>query len=166
MTIRDVLTDPDPRLREPSRPVDNFDPALTALVTDLLDTMGEHGCIGLSAPQLGVPHRVLVIHVPNDAYGESVYINPEILDRRRPGFIEETCLSLPDIAGTVMRPTRVIVRAHDATGRGFEREIQGLHAVCLQHEIDHLDGTLFTDRMTWLGKLRLRLTGRGQASAA
>lgn len=157
MAIRPIIEVPDERLRQISAPVERFDSALAELMEDLFDTMAHTAGIGMSAPQLGDLQRALVVHVPDDDYGSQAYINPEVLASAAPGFIEESCLSVPGVVGNVFRRTRVHVRAQDVTGEYFEREVDGMHAVCLQHEIDHLDGKLFTDRLSWLKKLRLRL---------
>jgi peptide deformylase len=125
-------------------------------VNDLCDTLAHHGAIGLAAPQIGVMQRVLVIHVPDDDRGRQVYINPEIIAKRGLAIIEESCLSLPGIEGRVMRAAQVVVRTSDCRGRMEEREIDGLHAMCLQHEIDHLNGKLFSERLSWFRRLRMR----------
>ncbi len=156
MAILDILEYPDETLRQVSQPVRVFDSALQSLVDDLFETLEYSGAIGLSAPQAGVLEQVLVVHVPDDDYGPQVYINPEILNSSRLGFIEESCLSVPGIVGNVMRATQVHVRAQDAGGQTFERALDGMHAVCLQHELDHLDGVLFVDKLSWFRKLRMK----------
>jgi peptide deformylase len=170
MATMEILEHPDPMLREASQQVERFDADLRELVDNLFDTLAARGGIGLCAPQTGALQRVLVVHVPGDGYGPRVYINPRILWTAAPGFVEESCLSVPGIVGSVIRGTRARVAAQDANGNGFELEVDGLHAVCLQHEIDHLDGKLFIDRLTWFGRLRLRLSAaraaRREATAA
>jgi peptide deformylase len=124
--------------------------------------------MGLSAPQVGAMRRVAVIEVDRGASSPAVYANPEILARSTPGLIEESCLSVPGVVGLVWRATKVKVRACDQLGRTFERELDGMHAVCLQHEIDHLDGKLFIDRL-WLVKrllVRSRLEARARGAKA
>ncbi len=152
----DIIEYPDEVLRQVSRPVKVFDSALEGLVEDLFETLEYSAAIGLSAPQAGVLEQVLVVHVPGDDYGPQVYINPEILSTARLGIVEESCLSVPGIVGNVMRPTQVHVRARDVSGQLFERALDGMHAVALQHEMDHLDGVLFVDKLSWFRKLRLK----------
>ena len=166
MAALDILEHPNPVLREVSQPVQRFDAALRELVDGLFDTLEERGGIGLCAPQTGALQRVLVVHVRDDAYGPRVYINPELQWTAAPGFVEESCLSVPGIVGNVIRGTRALVAARDLDGNPFELEVDGLHAVCLQHEIDHLDGKLFIDRLSWFSKLRLRLSAARAARAA
>ena len=156
MPVRRILVDPDPMLRAVSKPVTVFDDGVYELARDLRDTLAAGTAIGLSAPQIGVLRRALAVHVPDDEFGLQIYFNPKILAKSTPGFIEETCLSLPDVKGSVIRATRVRVRAAAADGREYERDVHGMHAVCLQHEIDHLDGTLFVDRLFWWQRLRLK----------
>lgn len=156
MAVVTILTDPHPLLRQRCGDVESFDDGLARLVDDLRDTLAEHRAIGLAAPQIGAPQRVLVVHVPDDGRGPQVYINPEIVARRGLAIIEESCLSVPGIEGRVMRAAQVVVRTCDSEGRVEERDIDGLHAMCLQHEIDHLEGRLFIDRLSWLRRLRLR----------
>ncbi|GAB5413849.1 MAG: peptide deformylase [Congregibacter sp.] len=165
MTTRRIIELPDHRLREVSERVDIFDTQLQRLIDDLLATLSAHGGIGLCAPQIGTLKRVAVIHVPGDNYGQQVYINPEILASARRGFVEESCLSVPGIVGNVFRATQVHVRAQNSEGEFFEQEVDGMHAVCLQHEIDHLDGKLFIDRLSWLKKLRLKMAARATEAA-
>jgi peptide deformylase len=163
MTRLSILEHPDDTLRQTSMPVVNFDGELNRLVEDLFETLSVTGGIGLSAPQVGQLRQVLVVHVPDDQFGAQVYINPELLWTAKPGLVEESCLSVPGIVGNVFRATRLRVRARDSHGEPFEREVQGMHAVCLQHEMDHLDGTLFIDRLSWFRRLLIR---RAAAKAA
>lgn len=166
MALRTVIEVPDPRLRQLCDAVEDFGEPLQSLATDLTDTLAALGGIGLCAPQIGAMQRVIVVHVPGDAYGLQVYVNPEVMARSTPGFIAESCLSVPGIEGNVMRSTRVCLKAQGLDGEVFERDIDGIHAVCVQHEIDHLNGILFTDRLSWLKKLRLRLAERKAARTA
>lgn len=159
MSVVEVLEYPHDTLRQQSTPVGEFDTALDTFVTDLFDTLDHCGGIGMSAPQLGRLEQILVVHVPDDEYGRRVYINPEVLAASRKGLVEESCLSVPGIVGNVIRPTRIRVKAQDLSGKPFEQDLDGMHAVCVQHEIDHLQGTLFIDRLSWFKKLRLRLAG-------
>ena len=156
MALREIITLPDPRLLEVSQPVEQFDEELEELVQDLNDTLDHHGGLGLSAPQFGDLSRVLIVDVADDGFGRCTYINPEIIAARIPGLIEESCMSIPGVVGNVFRKTHVQVRAQNVDGSFFESEVTGMHAVCLQHEIDHLDGKLFTDRLWWFRRLQLR----------
>lgn len=165
MAVLKLLEYPEEALRQVSRPVQSFDSSLQGLVDDLQETLESSGAIGLSAPQTGVFERVLVVNVPGDDYGPQVYINPEILGSAKLGIVEESCLSVPGIVGNVMRATQVHVRAQDASGQPFERALEGMHAVCLQHEMDHLEGVLFVDRLSWFRKLRLKWAANRAARA-
>lgn len=158
-----ILEYPDPRLRMRSEPVDVFDDDVARLVADLFDTLYAHKAIGLSAPQVDDRRRVLVADLSGDESAPQVYINPELLRTARPGIIEESCLSVPGVVGNVVRPTRVRVRAQDQTGAVFERDLDGMDAVCLQHEIDHLDGKLFVDRLSPIRRFLFRATAKSRA---
>lgn len=156
MAVQPILEYPDPRLRARARPVAAFDAGLASLVDDLLDTLAATPGMALSAPQIGQGRRVAVIGSGEGGEPPAVYVNPELVTRSVPGFVEESCLSLPGVSASVWRATRVKVRARDRHGLAFERELAGLPAVCLQHEIDHLDGTLFIDRLWLVQKLLVR----------
>ena len=149
---------PDARLRCKTDPVNSFDHALQSLIDDLRNTLYESSGIGLSAPQLGESKRVLVMDLSNDKSSFDIYINPEILKKSGLAFVQESCLSLPGIKANVMRAAQLTVRAQTITGEPFERELEGMFAVCLQHELDHLDGILFIDRISRLRALRFRRT--------
>jgi peptide deformylase len=155
MSRLNILEHPDPVLRRPSAPVTDFDDALATLIDDLFDTMAETRAIGLSAPQAGCLQQVIAVHVPDDGFGPQAYVNPEILDSAVPGIVEEGCLSVPGVLGNVVRATRIRVRAQDRHGETFERDVDGMHAVCVQHEMDHLVGKLFIDRLSWFKRLRV-----------
>ncbi|MEO0436449.1 MAG: peptide deformylase [Pseudomonadota bacterium] len=150
-----IIEYPDARLRAQSSPIIEFGSDLAELLERLEDTQAVAGGIGLCAPQIGVAKRVILVNVEGDAFGSSTYINPEIVSRAGLGVVQESCLSLPGIFGKVLRAAAVRVRAQDAHGKVFERDVVGLHAVCVQHEIDHLDGKLFTDRLFWFQKFRI-----------
>jgi len=161
MPRRPILEYPDPRLRERSAPVTAFDAGLARLVEDLVETLHATPTgIGISAPQVGDLRQVLIMDLTESRTEPEVYINPEILSRSVPGLVEESCLSIPAVVGNVVRSTQLRVRAVDAEGRPFERDLEGMHAVCLQHEVDHLEGKLFIDRLPLLQRLRFRI-GRG-----
>jgi peptide deformylase len=158
MAIRRIYETPDPVLRQISKPVETFDDTLKTLVTDMLETMYEAPGIGLAAVQVGVPVRLLVIDLqePEQEGGEPVrdprvFINPEILwhsDTEVP--YTEGCLSVPEQYAEVMRPDKIRARWQDVDGKTHEQEIEGLLAVCLQHEMDHLNGVLFIDHLSRL----------------
>ena len=161
MAIRPIYETPDPVLRQISKPVETFDDELKALVADMFETMYEAPGIGLAAVQVGVPIRLLVIdrQEPADAGDPEspalrdprVFINPEVLwhsDSEVP--YTEGCLSVPEQYAEVMRPDRIRARWQDETGKAHEEEIDGLLAVCLQHEMDHLNGVLFIDHLSRL----------------
>jgi len=158
MAIRTIVEVPDPRLREISKPVEGVDDELRTLVADMFETMYEAPGIGLAAIQVGVPKRVLVIDLqePEEEGGDPVkdprvFINPEILqtsDQDVP--YTEGCLSVPDQFAEVDRPDRIRARWMELDGKVREEEIEGLLAVCLQHEMDHLEGVLFIDHLSKL----------------
>src|SRR6478672_9561194 len=158
MAIRPIFETPDPVLRQISKPVETFDAELKTLVADMLETMYDAPGIGLAAVQVGVPIRLLVIDLqePEEEGGEPVrdprvFINPEILwhsDEEVP--YTEGCLSVPEQYAEVMRPDRIRARWRDVEGKSYEEEIDGLLAVCLQHEMDHLNGVLFIDHLSRL----------------
>ena len=158
MAIRPIVEVPDPRLREISKPVETFDDELRTLVSDMFETMYAAPGIGLAAIQVGVPKRLLVIDLqePEAEGGEPIkdprtFINPEILrhsDQDVP--YTEGCLSVPDQYAEVDRPDGIRARWQDLDGKVHEEEIDGLLAVCLQHEMDHLNGVLFIDHLSRL----------------
>jgi len=147
--IRPILKYGDAPLHERARPVDGVTPDIDRLVDDLIDTMYAAPGIGLAAPQIGVPLRVFVVDlsVGRDPAGLMVMINPEFVEREGLQLEEEGCLSVPGFNATVVRPGRVLVRGLDRRGQPHEREGTGLLARAFQHEFDHLDGTLFVDRL-------------------
>ena len=175
MSRRPVVEYPDPRLRAVARDVEAFDGALERLIGDLVDTLGASTGIGLSAPQFGEPRRVLALGAADEGAPAEVYVNPVIVSRGGIAITRESCLSLPGIAANVVRASRVRVRARDRDGVPFERVLDGLPAVCLQHEVDHLDGRLFIDRVSrprrWLFRHRweaapARAAGRAAGRSA
>ena len=169
MARLDILEHPDPRLRVPCTPVSTFDDGLDSLIEDMLDTMNATSSIGLSAPQVNDTRQVLIIDNSNDASDPQIFINPEITGKSAWGLVEESCLSLPGVTGNVLRATEIRVAAQDRNGNAFERDLSAMDAVCLQHELDHLHGKLFIDRLSFFRRLRLRLQGvelaRGKAAA-
>ena len=148
-----------PVLREPSAPVETVDDAIRQLVADLFETMGAAEGIGLAANQVGLAQRVAVIGIEEDRF---VLINPVILESEGKDTAEEGCLSIPDIFADVTRPARIVVEALNESGESYRIEADGLKARAIQHEMDHLDGLLFLDRLSPL-KRRL-LTKRWKKS--
>jgi peptide deformylase len=157
MAVLEILEFPDPRLRTEARPVAQVTDATRALIDDMLETMYDAPGIGLAATQVNVHERLLVIDVSEDRSDPQVFINPEVnvLDAE-PGEYDEGCLSVPGFYETVSRPQRVEVTAQDRNGKSFTRELNGLLAICLQHEIDHLNGKLFVDYLSPLTRQRIR----------
>jgi peptide deformylase len=157
MAILEILEFPDPRLRTEAAPVEKVTDATRALIDDMFETMYEAPGIGLAATQVNVHQRILVIDVSEERNEPMVFINPEVsvLDPEE-GEYDEGCLSVPGFYETVRRPQRVSVTALDRDGERFERELDGLLAVCLQHEIDHLNGKLFVDYLSPLKRQRIR----------
>jgi peptide deformylase len=156
MSLLEILEFPDPRLRTRAAPVTVFDAALSRLVDDMFDTMYAAPGIGLAASQVDVHRQLIVMDCSGDRSEPLVFINPEILARDDIGKMEEGCLSVPGIFDEVERAQRVRVRARDRHGETFECELEGLRAVCLQHEMDHLDGKLFVDYLSMLKRDRIR----------
>jgi len=156
MAIREILHFPDPRLRNRARPVEAVDQSVRELVDDLLETMYAAPGIGLAAIQINVAQRVVVIDLSEDKSQPLVLINPEIVGRRGEERTEEGCLSVPGIYDTVARAEWISLRALDRQGEAFHLETDGLLAVCIQHEIDHLDGKLFVDYLSTLKRQRIR----------
>lgn len=146
MAIRTIRKENDPVLRKISKPVDKIDDKIRMLVEDMIDTMYDADGVGLAAPQIGILKRVAVIDV-YDETGVKVLINPEIIKTEGQQCEVEGCLSLPGKNGRVNRPTRVTVRAKNLQDEWYEITGEGLLAVALCHEIDHLDGILYTDKV-------------------
>ena len=151
-----ILEYPDPRLRTRARPVEQFDAALGKLIDDMFETMYAAPGIGLAASQVDVHRRLIVLDVSEDRAEPLVFINPEILSRDGSAKTEEGCLSVPGIFDDVQRAARVRVRAQDRTGAVFERDLDGVLAVCVQHEMDHLEGRVFVEYLSPLKQTRIR----------
>ena len=151
-----ILEYPDPRLRTQAQPVTTFDAALRQLAADMLETMYAAPGVGLAATQVNVHQRMLVADVSETHDQPQVLVNPEILSREGVAVREEGCLSVPGIFDEVERAARIRVRAQDVEGQSFELEADDLLAVCIQHEIDHLDGKLFVDYLSELKRQRIR----------
>jgi len=147
--IRPILKYGDTTLHEPAQPVDAITPDIDALIDDMIQTMYAAPGIGLAATQVGVPLRIFVVDVSvgRDPSGVVVMINPTFVERDGTQLEEEGCLSVPGFNATVVRPSRAVVRGLDREGSEHLREGTGLLARAFQHEMDHLDGTLFVDRL-------------------
>src|SRR5579863_9454931 len=156
MALRTILEYPDPRLRTRASPVTAFDASLSALIEDMLETMYAAPGIGLAATQIDVHRRVIVIDVSKDHKEPLVLINPEILTREGEASTEEGCLSVPGIFDEVKRAAKIRVRSHDRDGSVSERDYEDILAVCIQHEMDHLDGKLFVDYLSEMKRERIR----------
>ncbi len=156
MALLHILHYPDPRLRVKAAPVDQVDEAVRRLVDDMFETMYDAPGIGLAAPQVNVARRIIVLDVSEKRDEPLALINPEILHQEEREKMEEGCLSVPGIYEMVERAARIRVRALDPHGRPLEMEAEGLQAVCIQHEIDHLDGRLFVDYLTEMKRRRIR----------
>jgi peptide deformylase len=152
-----ILEFPDPRLRTVAKPVTAVDDRIRTLIDDMFETMYDAPGIGLAATQVDVHEQLIVIDVSEDQNQPLVFINPEIevLDDACAEY-DEGCLSVPGFYETVSRPERVRVRALDRDGEPFELEPEGLLAVCIQHEMDHLNGKLFVDYLSALKRDRIR----------
>jgi len=171
MAIRDILTVADHTaiLKQKSAPVDRVDDDLRALMDDMLETMYDAPGIGLAAIQIGEPKRVIVMDLAreDEPKAPQYFINPEILESSEELFeYEEGCLSVPDIYDAVERPARVRIRYLDYKGEQVEEWAEGLYAVCIQHEMDHLEGVLFIDHLSRLKRERAIAKVKKAARAA
>jgi peptide deformylase len=151
-----ILEFPDPRLRKKAAPVDHVDDALRALIDDMFETMYAAPGIGLAATQVDVHRRLLVADVSSDKSAPHVFINPVIVEKDGVTVTEEGCLSVPGYYEEVTRAEHIRVRYLDRDGHDCEDELEGLLAVCVQHEIDHLDGKLFVDYLSEAKRSRIR----------
>ena len=174
MSLREILTYPDPRLREISIAVDVFDAQLEKLTNDMIETMYHAHGIGLAAPQVGVLKRVIVIDTrPKDDEGRRyeveemgeleakipqplVLINPRIVTGTGTITFDEGCLSVPSFYETVERKEIIEVETHDLSGKKYKFKTDGLLAICIQHELDHLEGKLFIDRISFLKSKKIK----------
>ena len=156
MALLQILEFPDPRLRNRAQPVAQVDAALRTLIDDMFETMYAAPGIGLAATQVNVAKRVLVLDLSERRNEPLALINPEILQRAGVEETEEGCLSVPGYFDKVTRAERIRVRALDRDGKQIEFDADGLLAVCIQHEIDHLDGKLFVDYLSELKRTRIR----------
>jgi peptide deformylase len=156
MAILDILHFPDARLRNKADPVAAVDDKVRELIDNMFETMYDAPGIGLAAIQVNDPRRVIVVDVTEDRSQPLALVNPEIVDKSGEEEMDEGCLSVPGVYETVKRADRIRVRALDRDGQVFEMDADGLLAVCIQHEIDHLDGKLFVDYLSNLKRQRIR----------
>jgi len=157
MALLQILEFPDPRLRTRAVPVDQVTDRIQTLIDDMFETMYTAPGIGLAASQVDVHERIIVMDLSDDHSAPRVFINPEInvIDEDL-GSYDEGCLSVPGFYETVQRPKEIAVKALDRDGHPFTEELDGLMAICLQHEIDHLEGKLFVDYLSALKRQRIR----------
>jgi peptide deformylase len=157
MALRTILEFPDMRLRTIATPVINFDSSLSSLIKDMLETMYSAGGIGLAATQIDVHQRILVIDVSENRDKPQIFVNPTftVSDQHNLDY-DEGCLSIPGFYETISRPKKVVIHSQDQHGKHFDLEADGILAVCIQHEIDHLDGKLMVDYISRLKRNRIR----------
>ena len=153
-----IVIYPDARLEQTSVPVTDFDASLSSLLENLTDTLYATPGIGLCAPQLGQLQQVVVMDLSEDRSALQTYINPRIIKRRGMAIATEACLSLPGLSAKVIRSAEILVEAQDAQGKPIEATLNNMHAICLQHEIDHLHGKLFFERISYLRRIPMRST--------
>jgi peptide deformylase len=156
MAMLEILHFPDPRLRQRAQEVDAVDDEIRQLVDDMFETMYQAPGIGLAATQVNVHKRVIVIDISPDQDQPQVFINPEIIEKDGVEEMDEGCLSVPGIYERVQRAESIKMQALNRDGERFDLETDGLLAVCIQHEIDHLDGKLFVDYLSQLKRQRIR----------
>ena len=169
MALREILVVPDPILKQVSKPVETVDDDLRALMDDMLETMYAAPGIGLAAIQVGVPKRVIVMDLAREGEPPAprYFVNPEILwASEETAPYEEGCLSVPEIFDEVERPSQVKLRYLDYDGKTVEEDAEGLFAVCIQHEMDHLEGVLFIDYLSRLKREQAVKKVKKQAKAA
>ena len=156
MSRLEILEFPDARLRTVAKPVEAFDPELGQLIDDMIETMYSAVGIGLAATQVNIHRQLLVLDVSETQDQPRVYINPRILHSEGSETCEEGCLSVPGVYAEVERPEKIRISAQDREGKIFEEDLEGMHAVCLQHEMDHLKGKLFVDYLSPLKQRMVR----------
>ncbi|SIO95568.1 peptide deformylase [Vibrio spartinae] len=156
MSVLQVLTFPDERLRTVAKPVQEVTPEIQKFIDDMIETMYEEDGIGLAATQVDFHQRIVVIDVSETRDQPRVLINPEIIEKRGEDGIEEGCLSVPGSRALIPRAAEVTVRALDKDGKEFTFEADDLLAICVQHELDHLQGKLFVDYLSPLKRKRIK----------
>ncbi|WP_410687594.1 peptide deformylase [Avibacterium paragallinarum] len=156
MALREILIYPDDRLKIVAQPVNTFDQELHQLIDDMFETMYKEQGIGLAATQVNVHRRVIVIDIEGTKENQIVLINPKIIESSGETGIEEGCLSLPGLRGFVPRKEKLRVEALDKNGKAFILDADDLLAICIQHEIDHLNGIVFADYLSPLKRQRMK----------
>jgi len=156
MALLNILHYPDERLHKVAKPIEVVDDGVRQLIDDMCETMYASSGIGLASTQVNVHRRLVVIDITEDKTGATAFINPEIVEKSGLTEYEEGCLSVPGIFEQVTRAECVTVRALDRNGQRFEVEADGLLAICLQHEIDHLDGKVFVEYLSALKQTRIK----------
>ena len=156
MAILEVLSFPDERLRTVAKPVEGVDASVKEIVKDMFETMRDENGIGLAATQVNIHKRIVVMDVSEGQSEPRVFINPEIIEKSGTTISEEGCLSVPGNYAKVERAEKVKVKALDENGDEFELDADGLLAICIQHELDHLKGVLFVDYLSPLKRQRIR----------
>ncbi len=156
MAILDILNYPDPRLYTVAKPVKEVDATIRRLIDDMAETMYAAPGIGLAATQVNVHQQVIVIDISEDKQNLQVFINPKLVSKSGTQDFEEGCLSVPGIYDTVTRAEKITVEALDRDGKPFRLEAEGLLAVCIQHEMDHLQGKVFVDYLSQLKQVRIK----------
>jgi peptide deformylase len=156
MAILDVLRFPDERLRMVAKKIEKIDKSITAIIADMFDTMRDENGIGLAATQVDVHKQLVVMDVSENQDAPMVFINPEITHKEGKTISEEGCLSVPNNYAQVERAEKITVSALDKTGEPFTLEADGLLAICIQHELDHLKGKLFVDYLSPLKRQRIK----------
>jgi len=156
MAILDVLRFPDERLRTIAKKIEKVDKSITTLISDMFDTMRDENGIGLAATQVDMHKRLVVIDVTENHDAPMVFINPEITHKEGETISEEGCLSVPNNYAQVERAEKITVSALDKTGEPFTLNADGLLAICIQHELDHLKGILFVDYLSPLKRQRIK----------
>ena len=155
MAILSILQYPDPRLKKVASPVDRVDEGISSLVRDMAETLYDAPGIGLAATQVDVHKQVIVIDITPSRNQLKVFINPEIIESEGVADLEEGCLSVPGVFDKVARAERIRVRALDIDGKAFELQSDGMLAVCIQHEMDHLKGKVFVELLSRLKRTRI-----------
>ena len=156
MSLLEVLTFPDERLRTVAKPVAAITPEIQKTCEDMIETMYAEEGIGLAATQVNIHQRIIVIDISEERNSPMVLINPELLEKRGEDGIEEGCLSVPGYQALVPRAAEVTVKALDKNGKEFQFDADGLLAICVQHELDHLAGKLFIDYLSPLKRQRVK----------
>ena len=156
MALLDILIYPDSRLHNKAKPVAQVDSRIQKLIDDMSETMYTAPGIGLAAPQVNVPERIIVVDISDKKDSLLAMVNPEIISSEGEDEHEEGCLSVPGVYAPVKRYKKIRVRALDKDGNSFELDAEGLLGVCIQHEIDHLDGKVFVDYLSHLKQDRIK----------